>query len=89
MAGTKTKLANFLREARVEAGLSQIEVAKALGYSTSQFISNWERELAAPPVKILKRLGKLYGISSDRLLEMLIEQSEETLRRQFRQSKMA
>ncbi|MBX3039603.1 MAG: helix-turn-helix transcriptional regulator [Bdellovibrionaceae bacterium] len=89
MAGTKTKLATFLREARIEAGLSQIEVAKALGYSTSQFISNWERELAAPPVKILKRLGKLYSISSDRLLEMLIEQSEETLRRQFRQSKLA
>lgn len=87
MAGTKQKFAEFLRDSRVKAGLSQIEVAKSLGYSTSQFISNWERELAAPPVKALKRLGKMYSVSGEKLLDMLIAQNEETLRRQFKQSK--
>lgn len=87
MAGKKSNFAEFLRDSRTKAGLSQIEVAKDLGYSTSQFISNWERELAAPPVKVLKRLGKLYSVSADKLLGMLIDHNEQNLRRQFRQSK--
>jgi hypothetical protein len=34
------KLAKFLQTARVNAELSQLDVANHLGYSTPQFISN-------------------------------------------------
>ena len=87
MAVSKQKLAVFLRDSRVKAGMSQIEVAKELGYSTSQFISNWERELAAPPVKVLKKISKMYSVSGERLLDMLVSQNEENLRKQYRQTK--
>lgn len=87
MAGKKVSFADFLRESRIKANMSQIEVASELGYSTSQFISNWERELAAPPVKVLKKLGKLYSVSSEKLLDLLIAHNEQNLRAQFKQSK--
>jgi transcriptional regulator with XRE-family HTH domain len=46
----------LLKAARENAGLRQSDVAKKLGYSSPQFISNWERGLSLPP---LDRLPKL------------------------------
>jgi transcriptional regulator with XRE-family HTH domain len=34
-----------IQKARINAGLSQRDVAEFLGYSTPQFISNWETTL--------------------------------------------
>ncbi|MCB0378100.1 MAG: helix-turn-helix transcriptional regulator [Bdellovibrionales bacterium] len=59
----------FLREQREAAGLSQKEVATKLGYSSAQFISNWERGISAPPVKILRKLAKLYNVKDATLLD--------------------
>ncbi len=39
----------FLRSARVSAGLTQLDVTNALGYTTAQFCSNWERGISIPP----------------------------------------
>jgi len=46
---TQNKLGSWLREKRVTSGLSQAEVAQKLGYSTAQFISNWDEESAHLP----------------------------------------
>lgn len=48
-------LGEFLKNRRKEMGLSQIELGDTLGY-TPQFVCNWERGTAAPPLKIVPKL---------------------------------
>lgn len=55
-------LAKKLRTARERNGLTQSDVAKEMGYSTAQFVSNWERALSYPPPKVIPRLAKMYGL---------------------------
>lgn len=66
-------LASFLRTHREQSGISQAEVAKKLGYSTPQFISNWERGLSAPPFNALKKLANIYKVDADELFQVLLE----------------
>ena len=47
---------------RKNLGLSQAVVAKRLGYITSQFVSNWERNLCSVPPKDWKKLCKLLEV---------------------------
>lgn len=61
-------IGKFLREARERAGLSQRHIAVRLGYASAQFVSNWERGIASPP---LKSLGKLYAILGCRPEDLL------------------
>ena len=63
----------FLKAYRVKTGLTQREVADKFGYSTPQFISNWERGVSMPPTKALKRLGDIYSISAEDLFEKTLE----------------
>ena len=44
----KIELAKYLKEKRLAANLSQINIAHRLGYGSAQFISNWERGVAWP-----------------------------------------
>lgn len=69
----KNQLGNFLKDKRSAAGLSQADVAKKLGYSTSQFISNWERGLSTPPVSVLKILADMYEVSPDSMLKAVLD----------------
>lgn len=68
------QLSHFLKEKRIASGLSQGDVADKLGYSTAQFISNWERGVAAPPVNILKKLAELYKVNAEELFEVVLEE---------------
>jgi transcriptional regulator with XRE-family HTH domain len=77
------QLASFLKEKRVTAGLTQSQVAEKLGYSSPQFISNWERGLASPPVFILRDLTKMYKVSADEMFKLLMSEMERDLHRQF------
>ncbi len=80
--------AEFLRNARIEAQLTQAEVSDKLGYSTAQFISNWERGISCPPLKNLRALAGLYRIRPDDLFESIlkvsIQTTEENMRREYR-----
>jgi transcriptional regulator with XRE-family HTH domain len=62
-----------LRKIRLTAGLAQLEVSKELGYSTTQFISNWERGLSYPPIKTVYRLAGLYKVSPEKLYQIIEE----------------
>lgn len=76
-------LAGFLKEKRVAAGLTQSEVARKLGYSSPQFVSNWERGLANPPVFVLRDLTKMYKVSADSMFDLLVEDVKAELHREF------
>ena len=71
----KLRLAEYLTKKRLQAGLTQTDVSKVLGYASSQFISNWERGLSAPPLDVIKKVAKLYGVSPDDLFEVFLEDS--------------
>jgi transcriptional regulator with XRE-family HTH domain len=65
----------FLQKKRQESGLSQGDLAAKLGYSTSQFVSNWERGLCSAPFSIMSKLVKLLRIDRDELLNLMMEDS--------------
>lgn len=80
-------LSVFLKEKRVTAGLTQSEVARKLGYSSPQFVSNWERGLANPPVFILKDLTKMYKVSADTMFDLLMDEVRTSMEKEFYSSK--
>jgi transcriptional regulator with XRE-family HTH domain len=73
-------LGQYLKQKRKSAGLTQWEVAKELGYTSPQFISNFERGLCAPGFDNLPLLIKMYRIPFKEILELLLKQHEEYLK---------
>jgi transcriptional regulator with XRE-family HTH domain len=67
-------IGNYLRAARANAGMTQRQLGKRLGYrgrTCSQIISNWERGVASPPIAKLPRLARALGITSKEMLFQL------------------
>ena len=56
-----------LKEARINAGLSQKEVAEQLGVAKSSY-SLYESGAREPDVTKIKKLAQILGVSSDALL---------------------
>jgi transcriptional regulator with XRE-family HTH domain len=76
-----SEMASYLKKKRMASGLTQIEVSKKLGYSSAQFVSNWERGLSSPPVKTLARLIKLYKLNPNEVIEMCLTPLRRELKR--------
>ena len=55
-----------IKAARVNAGLSQKEVADRLGVS-NKTIGNWENGITYPPADKIQEICELYGLSYDNL----------------------
>lgn len=79
--GLHRSLGNYLKRKRVEAGITQSDVAKRLGYSTPQFISNIERGLCSPPLKNLRVLVKMYRIPVSEIMKLILNEQEVILRK--------
>lgn len=65
-------IGKYIRDLRKQSGLSQGDLAKQLGYSTAQFISNWERDVAPVPLMKIRELHKLIGGSVTDFKSILI-----------------
>jgi len=76
-------LGSYLKKKRSTAGFSQRDVANKLGYTSSQFVSNWERGLAAPPIPTLKKLGSMYRISEKELYEVVLKSTIQSVTEQL------
>lgn len=75
----KGVLASYLRHKRLIAGLSQAAVAKELGYSSPQFVSNWERGVSSPPGNVIPKIAELYGLSEREFVVVLLKEQEALL----------
>ena len=53
----------FFYDRRLKLNLSQAELAASLGFTTPQFVSNWERGIALPSSGCLHTLCTLLQIS--------------------------
>ena len=74
------KIGVKLKEARLQAGLTQENVAEEIQV-TRQTISNWETEKSFPDIVSVIKLRTLYNISLDKLLkgdEEMIEHLEKS-----------
>ena len=78
----QTNLGEYLREKRIQAELSQIEVARILK-CRSQFISNWERGDSAPPWRLLKVLVRIYRIEESEIMDFLLKEQTTFIRKQL------
>ena len=63
----------YLKQKRIAANLTQQEVADQIGYSSAQYISNFERGISLPPVNKLKIMIKLYRMPKAEVIQMVIE----------------
>lgn len=57
----------YLKEKRINNGLSQKQVSRHLGFSTPQFVSVLERGRAAPPLVVVTKLMSLYKIDRNEM----------------------
>jgi transcriptional regulator with XRE-family HTH domain len=64
---------------REKAGLTQRDVSEALGYSTPQFISNVERGRCRFPVEKLNRIKKLYRLSVNQMIDLILNEERQGL----------
>lgn len=55
-------LAKFIKNKRMDAALTQLEVGQRLGFHKSQFISSMERGASRPPIQVLKKMCEIYDI---------------------------
>jgi ribosome-binding protein aMBF1 (putative translation factor) len=75
------KFGAFLKRAREKKKLSQWEVARLVGYSTPQFISNLERGVSPPPLKVLKILVKAYEVDPKIVIKIIEEEQRKNLKK--------
>ena len=68
-------LGERLLQLRKDNGLSQESLAKML-YVTRQSISLWENDKAMPSIDLLMRLGSIFSVSVDELLDNPTPQTE-------------
>ncbi len=76
----KQKLSTYLQKARLNAELSQKQVADELGYTSAQFISNMERGVCSPPLKTIRTLIDLYRLDPNELFVILLSEQERVIR---------
>jgi transcriptional regulator with XRE-family HTH domain len=75
-------LGRFFCQKRQDARLTQRDVANKLGYTSPQFISNWERGLSQPPYDVLPEIAELYSIPPQEIIDIMAKYQEKVLARQ-------
>jgi transcriptional regulator with XRE-family HTH domain len=68
-------MGTYLRQKRLDSGYTQSELASSLGDVHSQFVSNWERGLCAPPGHSLHKLIDVLKLSREKLVDVMLEDS--------------
>lgn len=69
----------LLREARVNANMTQGELAKRMGYSNMQYVSNWERGVCGFPTAKAPLFCKITGMKSHVMKNILMDAAKEKI----------
>lgn len=80
----RAKIAAYIRTCREKAGVTQAVVADALGYSSPQFISNWERGTSVPPISAIPTLAKTIKVSPEKFIDLYVESTKVMLERRLK-----
>lgn len=73
MARKKTEsVGRYLKDCREARGLTQKEVAQALGLTSAQYISNCERGLCLPSLPMLVKLKSILGLDIKKTIDLYV-----------------
>ncbi len=87
MSKTQTKITTVgerFRRARTGQKMTQGEVAKRLGHSTNQYVSNLERGLCAPSMETICKLVKIYSMDKKARFRFVLREYKAVLARQMK-----
>lgn len=59
----------LMKERRKALGMTQMQLAVAVGASSVALVSSWERGLTVASVPKLKKLAEVLGVTMEQLLE--------------------
>ncbi len=82
-------IGKFIKVRRTELGLSQNDLARALGYNTSQYISNIERGLASIPFAKIRDMTSLLKVDYRHLLNLKLMEEVPGFKQDFLSSPAA
>lgn len=75
------KTHELIRKARIKKGLTQLELARKLGFTNSQFVSLFERGLSKVPNEVYGKLHIILGVSVQHFVgKKVSEFREETIK---------
>ena len=77
------ELGKLFRIGRIKVGMSQGTVCRALGYTTPQYLSNFERGLCSMPLDKLKRMIDMYDMDGESVVRLIIDLQSKFLRTQL------
>lgn len=80
----RSKLANTLKTARINANVTQKQLAKSLGWGTAQYVSNFERGISAPPVKDIPKICSIINIDPKIIYRLLCDVQVERIQKKFK-----
>lgn len=80
------RLREALKAKRLEAKMSQSELGIKLGYSSGQFVSNWEREVSYPPMDKLAMITKLFKLNKTETFNLYIKEITEQKNLEFKKA---
>ena len=60
---------NRIYQLRTAKGMSQRELAQALGSDSNEFVARWERGASSPSAETLVKLSDFFGVSVDWILK--------------------
>lgn len=76
---TRIKIGKIIRDARLEKDLTQLDVARKLGYQSTQFVSLFERGLSKCPVRVLGKVCRALNINAEMVSQLLISEYSEQI----------
>ena len=62
----------MLKELRVNAGITQVELGKRLGVQQNT-ISNWETRRSRPDIEKTAKIAEVLGVTTDEVIDCFIE----------------
>jgi transcriptional regulator with XRE-family HTH domain len=68
---SRQRVGTFLKKRREQAGLTQRAVSDHLGYSTAQFVSNWERGVSMAPMQALPQLAHICAVPAKEMIAVM------------------
>jgi transcriptional regulator with XRE-family HTH domain len=87
MRKKRISLGQFFKKKRIEYQMSQRELAVMLGYRDPQFISNWERGLAAPPLRQARSICDILKIDKRQAIDLIVNNFKQDVEDLFRGNK--
>ena len=89
MSNINKELGVLVREYRLKANMTQLELANKLGYESMQFVSLFERGLSKIPLKVIGKLVIILGIPEKKIVKNLVDIFTADLMKQIEEGKQS